>query len=157
MSDDFVVHASPVNRERADFIINADIAEPDKPRRYEQLWVRQLGEARFELCCIPFFLYDVALGDEVETAPRDGRRYILARVLRPSGRFVFRAWFGSSTVAGAREELIGELTKAGRIFEWYSDNLLAIDAPDDAAAQALADLLAAREETGALVYETGRS
>ncbi|HWK27651.1 MAG TPA: DUF4265 domain-containing protein [Solirubrobacter sp.] len=156
-ADDFVVHATPVHRERADFIINADIAEDGSPRRFEQLWARRIADTRFELCCIPFFLYDVALGDEVQTAPAHGREYMLARVVRPSGRFVFRAWFGSSTVPGAREELTGVLSGLGRAFEWHSENLLAIDAPDEASAQALADLLAAREDTGALVYETGRS
>ena len=28
----------------------------------EQLWARRLDEERFEVCCIPFFAYDVALG-----------------------------------------------------------------------------------------------
>jgi hypothetical protein len=155
--DDFVVHPAPVRREQADFIINADIAEEGSPRRYEQLWVRRLADARFELCCIPFFLYDVALGDELETEPRDGREYMLARVARPGGRYTFRAWFGDSKVAGASAELVRALEAGGWLFEPYSENLLAIDAGDAAAAQTLADLLAEREDAGRLVYETGRT
>jgi hypothetical protein len=32
----------------------------------EQLWARQVGDRHFELCCIPYFVYDLALGDVVE-------------------------------------------------------------------------------------------
>jgi hypothetical protein len=148
---DFAVHPEPVHRERSNFIIAAELE-----KGFEQLWVRQVADDRFELCCIPFFLYDVALGDEVVTEPRGGRQYMLARVARPSGRYVFRAWFGDSRVEGAREELVAALEAGGWLFEWSSANLLAIDS-DEARAQALADLLAEREASGALVYETGRS
>ena len=40
----------------------------------------------FEVCCIPFFLYDVSLGDVVATNPD----YVLDRVVRASGRYTFR-------------------------------------------------------------------
>lgn len=154
---DFVVHLSPVWRERADFIINASIEEEGLPRRFEQLWVRQLGERRFELCCIPFFIYDLALGDEVETTPQGDREYILARVVRPSGGYTFRAWFGDSSHATARDEMIETLRDMGSEFEWHSENLLAIDARDDKRAQEVADLLHEREALGHLTYETGRT
>jgi hypothetical protein len=58
------VHPEPVRRDRANFIVRARLPEPG---RAEQLWGRQLDERSFELCCIPFFLYDVALGDIVAT------------------------------------------------------------------------------------------
>lgn len=32
---------------------------------FEQLWTERVGADRFELCCIPFFAYDMALGDVV--------------------------------------------------------------------------------------------
>jgi hypothetical protein len=76
------VHSDPVWRERADFIIGAPVPEEG---RAEQLWARRLGEPLlFEICCIPFFLYDVALGDVIQT----DASYELARIVKPSGRFV---------------------------------------------------------------------
>ena len=78
---DFVVHRNPVWRGRADFVIRADIEVQDSPRRFEQLWAQQLEEERFEICCIPFFVYDLALGDEVET----DSKYLIRTVLRASG------------------------------------------------------------------------
>jgi hypothetical protein len=153
--DDIAVHLNPVRRERADFIIRAEIKEPGVARDFEQLWARRLAGVRFEICCIPFFVYDLALGDEVETAPHPD--YTVQRVVRASGRYTFRAWFGGPGDPGQREEAISALTALASEAEWYSENLLALDAVDGVRAQALADLLAEHESRGALTYETGRT
>lgn len=153
---EFVVHLSPVRRDRADFIVHAGI-EDGGHRRFEQLWARQIDDTRFELCCIPFFVYDVALGDEIETEPAAERQYVFARVARPSGGYTFRAWFGDSEHPRAREELVEALQAGGWLFEWYSENLLAIDAADPERAQELADVLVERQRRGHLIYETGRT
>jgi len=142
------VHETPVWRERANFVIGAALPEEG---RTEQLWARQLGENRFEICCIPFFLYDVALGDVVET----DANYDLVRVVVASGRFVFRVWFGDSF--HPRQEVANELSELGALSEWSSTNLLAVDASDGAHAQSIADYLAEQERAGRLMYETGRS
>lgn len=154
---EFVVHLSPVRRGRANFIIDADIEEEGSPRRFEQFWARQLGESRFEICCIPFFVYDLALGDEVETRVQGERLYVIERVVKPSGGYTFRAWFGDSSDVGVRDEVIEALRELGSEFEWYSENLLAIDAADDGRAQAVADFLLENEQLDRLTYETGRT
>lgn len=153
---DIVVHMSPVWRNNANFIIQADIREPATSRSWEQLWARQVGESRFIICCIPFFVYDLALDDEVRTATRDGRQFVVDEVVKPSGHYTFRAWFGSAERITSRDELPDLLKQLGAEFEWYSQNLVAIDASDDSHAQAIANLLADREHHGELVYETGR-
>jgi hypothetical protein len=143
------VHSDPVWRERADFIIAAPLPEEG---RAEQLWTRRLGEPLlFEICCIPFFLYDVALGDVVQT----DAGYELAGVVEPSGRFVFRAWFGDSF--HPRQEIAEQLGDIGALLEWSSTNLLAVDAADAQEAQIVADFLSDQEVRGQLKYETGRS
>src|SRR6266581_8592772 len=87
------VHQEPVWRARANFIIAAETPDGGDAKT-EQLWARQLGENRFEICCIPLFLYEIALGDIVTTSPTKDRRYMVAEVAEPSGRYEFRAWFG---------------------------------------------------------------
>jgi uncharacterized protein DUF4265 len=146
------VHNQPVWRGRSDFIINAELAEEG---RFEQLFVRQLGENRFEVCCIPFFAYDIALGDVVLTVPKDDCKYMVDRVVEPSGRYVLRVWFGDSSYP--RDEVSDTVQELGSVIEWSSRNLLAIDAVDAEHAQRVADFLAECEEAGKLVYETGRS
>jgi hypothetical protein len=98
------VHEGPVWRDRANFIVGAPLSEEG---RAEQLWARQLGGERFEICCIPFFVYDLALGDVVET---DAAQNIV-RVVEPSGRFVFRIWFGETF--HSRQKVADELEERG--------------------------------------------
>ncbi|WP_263731027.1 DUF4265 domain-containing protein [Cellulomonas sp. SG140] len=117
----------------------------------EQLWARRLDDLCFELCCIPFFAYDIALGDIVET----DERFTITRVSVPSGRYVFRAYFGESYYP--RDIMAQELESRGALIEWSSTNLLAIDAKDHSHAAELAAYLQEHEDLGHLMYETGRS
>lgn len=55
-------------------------------------------------------------------------RYVVERVVRPSGGHTFRAGFGGSSDVDARDELIAALSDLGCAFEWYSEHLIAIDA-----------------------------
>lgn len=142
------VHGAPVWRDRANFVIGAPLPEEG---RSEQLWARRVGDQRFEICCIPFFLYDVALGDVVET----DANYDVVRVIQPSGRFVFRVWFGEHF--HPRQEVAEELEQLGALIEWSSANLLGVDAADEDHAQEIADYLIEAERAGRFVYETGRS
>ncbi len=45
---EFVVDDKPVWRDRANFIVNAELPESDSPKRFEQLWTRQVGDDQFE-------------------------------------------------------------------------------------------------------------
>ncbi len=50
------------------------------------------GETEFTICCIPFFVYDIALGDTVGTDDSSTVR----KVVKRSGRHVARVWFGDN-------------------------------------------------------------
>jgi Domain of unknown function (DUF4265) len=110
---EFVVHEQPVWRARANFLIHAELPQQYCPKRFEQLWARHLGDDMFEVCCIPFFIYDLALGDVVATSAKSGRKYVIDKVVTPSGRYVFRAWFGQSFQP--RDEIAGELKALGSL------------------------------------------
>jgi hypothetical protein len=143
-----VVHRNPVWRSRSDFIIAATI-EGGGDFKTEQIWVRRDGEL-FEICCIPFFIYNLALGDLVSA----DSEYLITGVVRASGRYVFRVWFGDSP--NSRAEVSVRLAEMGSLLEWSSDNLVAVDAADIEHAQLVADYLNEREQEGQLTYETGR-
>jgi hypothetical protein len=91
----------------------------------------------------------------VTTSPKADRKYVVAKVVQQSGRYVFRVWFGQSFQP--RDEIVGDLEALGSLVEWSSRNLLAIDAPDGDHAQLVADFLMEREKAGHLLYEIGRS
>ena len=143
-----VIHPEPVWRERADFIIGAPLLEEG---RAEQLWARQVEDHLFEICCIPFFVFDVALGDVVET----NAHHDIVDVVQRSGRFVFRVWFGEAF--HPRQEIADQLSDFGALLEWSSVNLLAVDANGAPLSQVIANFLDERESKGQLKYETGRS
>ena len=142
-----ILHPFAAWKDRANFIIGVQLDDGGS----EQLWARQLDALTFEICCIPFFAYDLALGDVVET----NERYELTRVLEASGRYVFRVWVGDSNRSG--DAVADELVNIGAVVEWSSANLLAIDASSEDLAQQVADYLHEREREGQLNYETGRS
>jgi Domain of unknown function (DUF4265) len=150
---EFATHLEPAWRERANFIINAPLEETN---RFEQLWARQVDESEFEVCCIPFFLYDVALGDLVETHISNGLKNAVCRVGRPSGRYVFRVHFGQDQYQ-FRKSVPDGLVALGALLEWSSASLVGVDARDQAHAQIVADFLQSREDLGHLVYETGKT
>ncbi len=155
MAEKFALHDSPVWRERANFIIHAPLGE-SLTGKWEQLWARRIAENEFEMCCIPFFAYNLALGDHVETGPSGELRFVVQRVLTPSGRQTFRVWFGEPSDQPAREEVAAALTNMGCLLEWSSANLLAVDADSDRVAQAVADFLSQKQQAGQLIFERGR-
>lgn len=145
------IHPEPIWRARSNFITTSVIDSADTDFATEQLWARKVDESHFELCCIPFFVYDLALGDVVET----DSEYMVRRVSTRSGRHVFRVYFGDSFYP--REEIAQELTARGGLLEVSSTNLLAVDARDRAHAEELAAFLQEQEDLGHLIYETGKS
>jgi hypothetical protein len=152
----YVQHVAPIWRDRMDFVLNAALPEDCAPKRFEQLVGRQVADTEFELCCIPFFLYDVSLGDVVATTGD----YVLDRVVRPSGRYTFRVYFGdhAGPKEGPKDQIAAELElQLGALLEWHGAKLLAVDASDGELAQTIADYLQAREGAGQLTFETGRT
>jgi len=159
MKTESFVHLNPVWRDRANFIIGAKCPGDNHSgvRKWEQIWSRQIADIRFEICCIPFFAYDLALGDEVETGPEWGLPYMIQRVVKPSGHYTFRVWFGDSPNLAIRDEVPLDIERFGCLMEWYSTNLLGVDASSESQAQEVANYLWKRQQQGHLVYETGRT
>lgn len=153
-SGDYVaVHKTPVWSDKANFIIRAYLEEKNGRNEWEQLWVLRLDERRFSICCIPFFAFDLALGDEVET----DENYVVRQVVKSSGQYTFRVWFGNATDPNIKDEVLEKMNTLSVLIEWSSDNLLAISAIDAIHAQQVADYLHAQQSIGSLIYETGRT
>ena|SRR5437899_3340663 len=147
------IHQSPIWRDRADFVFAAHLGRKNGRNEWEQLWGQKTAvPLRFIVCCIPFFVRDVDLGDEVET----DADYVLQRVVQRSGQFTFRVWSGGKDLS-ATQEIQEEIKELGPLMEWSSENLLALSARDTDQARKLADYLQAREGAGLLQYEAGHT
>jgi hypothetical protein len=149
-------HLSPIWEHRSDFILHAWVEDDCRLSNREQLWGRKVAANRVEICCIPFFVYDLALGDIAQFELDSEQRPLLKKVVIPSGHYTFRVWFGECRGATARDDVLAEMQRLGSPVEWYSENLLAIDAAPDIAT-AVAGFLSTLEATTGLVYETGKT
>lgn len=146
-------HENPAWRDKANFIIATYLGEKDGRCEWEQLWAHRLDEKRFAICCIPFFAFDLALGDEVET----DESYVLTKIVKCSGNYTFRVWFGNSKDSGIKVEVETHCTELDFTTEWSSPNLLAISVSGAEQAQQLADYLQSQQTRGNLIYETGKT
>jgi hypothetical protein len=147
-----MLHVEPVWGERADLQI--DVVIPDVVDSLERLVARSVGADAYELCCLPFALYDLSLGDVVEVAgltrETPGR---VTRVLRPSGRFLFRVLLLEEDAVRMRS-LESTFASFGCSLEGYGPLLLAVDTDDEAAADLVLGLLVQEAAQGGLEYET---
>lgn len=130
---------------------------PDSEDTYEQLVTRQIGERRFLNLCIPYLLYDLALGDEIEvlgaqTEFASGSGF---RVVRSSGRFVFRVMF-SDLHKDKAKAAVKDIKQAGGLVERWNARFYSIDAENEALASVISGYLGEGEERGLWEYETGR-
>ena len=92
---------------------------------FEQLWTERVGDDRFELCCIPFFAYDMALGDVVRADAATG--YVIQSVVQRSGNGVVRvAVKRPEDVDAVHLRLHDLLGRLEYLCEWFSPGYVAI-------------------------------
>lgn len=154
MATDYEIaaHEHPALRDEANFMIFADLSTDGMSGRWEQLWARQLGETEFQLCCIPFFTYGLALGDRVITGPSGDKKYVIQSVASKSGHLVYRVWFGEAkNKKQAREDVERYARSRNWHFEWSSENLLAVDISSSQDEGEFLAFLEAQKEQGILV------
>jgi Domain of unknown function (DUF4265) len=149
----YVMHEAPAWRPAEGYIAMVDLTSFGFPGLNEQIWLKQVGEARYEVRCVPFRAYGIALGDEVEL--HDGRS--ISRVVQSSGRRVLRIFFTnprpSENGDDARGALTREVDSAGLLSEWSGDRHVAIDVPAGATMQGVYDSVTREIEIGSAVWE----
>jgi hypothetical protein len=101
------------------------------------------------ICCVPLFIYNVALGDIVEAVDNQ-----VTRVVEPSGRYVLRVWLPEKDKALMNRIRVGVVQRGG-FWEHSSDQLLGVDAPDAAVATEVRAWLEELQAEGLIEYETG--
>jgi hypothetical protein len=160
MSDtEFVTHSDPAWRSRANFIAHGRVhGVNDHKRTYEQLWTRDLGNSRFELCCIPYFLYNVNLGDHVELGPDGDLQHVLKRVVHDGGHSTFRFYcVGEASLATETlQKVVMNLKERGCCIEHEGNGYVAADAQNATAAESVSLYLGDLQRRGVIRLETGR-
>ncbi|MFF7993249.1 DUF4265 domain-containing protein [Kitasatospora xanthocidica] len=124
----YVSHEDPVWRNEKNYIAMVDLAPFDLPGMLEQLWLRELESgAGYEVCCIPFYAYGLALGDVVVKSESNTVDSLIGK----SGRRVLRILFAEPRPStDSRSALRSAVDSAGLLGEWNGDRHIAIDVPD---------------------------
>jgi hypothetical protein len=145
----YVRHEDPAWRPEQAYVAMVDLAPFGLAGQQEQVWLRPLPGGEFEVACIPFCVYGLALGDRVALV---GERFV-GRVVAPSGRRVFRVFFTEPRPPGdAREALRAAVVEGDFLAEWQGERHVAIDVPEDAVTTGL---WRAAEERSAVRPRTG--
>ncbi|MFI2378775.1 DUF4265 domain-containing protein [Streptomyces sp. NPDC018964] len=147
----YVSHEDPAWRGEKNYMAMADLARFDLDGMLEQLWLRELAEgAGYEVCCIPFYVYGLALGDVVGKSEAD----TIDRLISKSGRRVLRVLFTEPRPAGdSRAALRSAVDSADLLSEWNGDRHVAIDVPDVPAAQPVFDSVQEEIQQGTAFWE----
>ncbi|MBT2487499.1 DUF4265 domain-containing protein [Streptomyces sp. ISL-96] len=126
----YITHNAPAWRPASSHIAMVDLAPFGFENEQEQVWLRPLGEEGFEVCCIPFRVHGVSLGDRGKLS--DGR--FVSGVLSRSGRRVFRVFFTDPRppvdFPDSRDGLRFVILSGGFLAEWSGDRHVAIDIPE---------------------------
>ena len=146
---DEIQHFNPIWKTRADFIIAGSVHVDDETI-IEQLWAKRLDSHLFELCCIPFHLYNLSLGDTVHV----NDDFVVDQLITPSGRYVFRVFKEDGSLRG--NEMVNQVERLGGAFEWNTDSFAAVDAVNLSCASAIARLLMDLQGAGQIHFDTGR-
>lgn len=147
----YVSHEDPAWRCEQNYMAMVDLAPFDLGGMFEQLWLRELDEGGgYEVCCIPFYAYGLALGDVVRRSGADTVDSLISK----SGRRALRVFFAEPRPSvDSRSVLRGAVESAGLLSEWNGDRHVAIDVPDISVMQPVFDSVQGEIENGSAFWE----
>ena len=121
----------------------------------ESLWAEPLGGDRYRLDNVPFYAYDLNLGDVVEAraASPDLKPSVL-RVLERSGHRTVRVFFAEAVSDEARLDYLRSLADLHVSFERATARYVALDLEPGADMDAVRARLDRAQAEGILEYET---
>jgi hypothetical protein len=149
------VHHHPAWRDRSDHLLRAPVDHAGEGNYFEQLWTRRIGDNRHEICCVPLFIYDLALGDIVEFYEGKVAAESFALV-KPSGHETYWIWISDDCSARAMEQIRGQLLENELEHEGFGFKLLAVDLPPNKSKKILDEIFAKPAADGLLEYGSSR-
>lgn len=150
----FVVHEDPVGRSASHYIGRADLAPFGLDGQVEQLWFKPSDDhRRYELACIPFMTYGIALGDTVVLGEDSYVAGLAATAGHRTLRLLFVPDLPGPTLQKLTDVIRDEIVAAGLLSEWNGDRHVAVDVPPDAEPAALYAAMGAVVDAGQAFWE----
>jgi hypothetical protein len=119
-------HSNPIERPVPSFMLRAALDDVGGgAENFEQLWTKRVGDDLFELSCIPFFAYELALGDVVRADEATG--YVIQGVVERSGNGVVRVAVPlPEDVDAIHRRLHDLLGRLEYLCEWFAPGYVAV-------------------------------
>ncbi|MFF3981163.1 DUF4265 domain-containing protein [Streptomyces sp. NPDC001828] len=127
----FVVHEQPVGRASKNYIARVDLAPFDLDGQVEQLWLKAVNDGSYEVACIPFSAYGIALDDVVVLNDDDYVIEVVRNSWHRTLRLVFIPDLPPADLPKAADEIKTEIIAADLQSEWNGTRLVAVDVPPD--------------------------
>lgn len=144
-----ICHYDPVWKDRADCFIFAREREEDGGE-LEQLLAKKVAGNTFLICTIPMFIYNLSLGDIVET----DNNLEITNVLQRSGRHVIRIKFELDDEI-SHNKVQEKLFSVGALIEKLTEGYWAIDIANDEDLSKVHAYLFLCFNEGILIFENG--
>jgi len=124
----------------------------------ESIWVRKIRGKQYEVCSIPFFAYNMSLGDTVLCGPdEDGEGFFVERVLKKSGNRTIRVAF-KAPEGGKHPEAIKFkrfLQRHHLEYDYNDIRVFSINVPSEEVYEKLQARLQKIPESAQMVWEDG--
>lgn len=153
---DYKIHYHPVWKKIADSIINASVENEAKRTVYESLWAKKNQDGLYEICCIPYFIYDLALGDIIEADLDERGKLLYKKVFQHSGNKTIWVQFNNAK----RDDLnrvLEKVIKFDCLYEGYNERFLAFNANSDEQLTSVISSLSNEIKIGLIEYSSNRS
>ncbi|MEX5636182.1 DUF4265 domain-containing protein [Parafrankia sp. FMc2] len=124
----FIIHDRPVVRPDPAYIATVDLAPFGFYGQMEQIWLHPREGERYEVCCLPFRVYGLAMGDIVLL---DANARTVVSIAEFSGNRSLRIFIPYAVPAerfhAAREAVLFAVHDANLMSEWSGERHVAVN------------------------------
>lgn len=114
----------------------------DQDVGYENLWAEAIGENLYEIKSIPYFVYDISVGDVVRAKPNAGQVLAFIEVVQQSSHKTIRVRPKNFTLDDEQgRSLQGQLEILGGVIETLPPRLIAVDIPPEVPLEPIEEFL----------------
>ncbi|MGW7529866.1 DUF4265 domain-containing protein [Streptomyces sp. NPDC054783] len=149
----FVVHEQPVGRAATNYIARADLTPFGLDGQVEQLWLKAVNDGSYEVACIPFSTYGIALGDIVVLNDDDYVSEVVRNSRHRTLRLLFTPDLLPADLQKAADEIKAEIIAADLLSEWNGERFVAVDVPPDIEPSRLFAVMEAAVNAGHAFWE----
>lgn len=140
-SDFIATHVHPAWRDKANYIFQCRIESKNDRNEWEQMWGTVIGDNTFMVCCIPFFVYGLSLGDIIKID--ENRNF---DIVEKSMNTTIRIWTADVDVE-KKSSFITKVLQLSDDAEMHSTDLIAVSVDNNRVTEML----------DFLKFETGKS